>query len=337
MQEAIVKLFDAPHGSQLVVENVEGPISVTGWAQPQIQVSATPDQEWAEVEIEQHDQTVVARTTTEQGRNKWSNWFSGSRTPRVEYDVHVPHATDLEIKNVEGPITIQGCNGKIRVRNVEGEVTLDGTQGDISVETVNGPLKASHLQGNAKLKTVNGKLTLGQSELGALSAQTVNGKIEAAATWAPDAQISLNTVNGNCDLTVPPDLAAKVSAHGINLRVTCPGAKTVERQFGAWHGTIGNHGSPDREPQAEIAFHTVNGHLRIDDSGASAATTAQMGKQPTMESEPVQVKVAPHPTESPAPSEKAPAEKDAKSQLEILQMVERGEITVEQAIEILDA
>jgi DUF4097 and DUF4098 domain-containing protein YvlB len=265
------------------------------------------------------------------------NWFSGSRTPRVEYDVRVPHATDLEIKNVEGPIAIQGCNGKIRVRNVEGKVTLDGTQGDISVETVNGPLKASHLQGNAKLKTVNGKLTLDQSELGALSAQTVNGKIKAAATWAPDAQISLNTVNGNCDLTVPADLAAKVSAHGINLRVTCPGAKTIERQFGAWHGTIGERDSSGQMPQAEIAFHTVNGHLRIDDRDAPAGTTAQIGKHPAMESEPVQVKVAPQPTEPPAPSEQAPVEENAKSQLEILQMVERGEITVEQAIEILDA
>jgi len=333
MQEPIRKTFDTPAGSHLVVDNIQGPITVVGWDRPQIEVSATPRQDWVKVELSEHDGKVVARTVDEQDRGKWMNWFNGSRTPYVEYVVNVPHTSNLELKNVEGPITVRQCEGKVRIRNVDGQVTLDHVKGDVRAETVNGALAADHLRGQANLKTVNGKLNLQESALAELSAQTVNGKIKAAATWDADAKISLHTVNGDCDLTVPSDFSAKASAHGINVSVTCPHAKTINRQFGGWQGTIGPKESPsDGEPQAEIAFHTVNGHLRIDDSGAPSGTATQFAKAaPYAAPEPVQVKVPQSPPAD-TPAETEPP----KTQLEILQMVERGEMTVEEAIEMLE-
>jgi hypothetical protein len=334
MPDTIHKIFDTPADSRLVVENVQGPITVTGWDRPQTEVFATPHQDWVEVEIGQEGNKVFARTKTEQGQGKWMNWFSDSRSPRVEYTVNVPHATNLKIKNVEGPITICQCKGKIRVNNVDGKVTLDHAEGNIRVETVNGPLSATHLRGDPHLKTVNGKLSVRESTLSGLSAHTVNGKIKAAAAWDADAQIALHTVNGDCELTVPAGFRAKASAHGINVSVTDPQGKTISRQFKGWHGTIGREADPSGgEPEAEITFHTVNGHLRINDSGAPTETVTQMGKEPAAveaDAEPIQVKVAQ------APPQDAPGETEApKTQMEILQMVERGELTVQEALEIL--
>jgi DUF4097 and DUF4098 domain-containing protein YvlB len=331
MAESIQKTFEIPGDSQLVVENIKGPITVTGWDRPQIEVTATPEQDWAEIEIEQHDNKVVARTKTEHDQNKWLNWFNGSRSPHVEYSVKVPYTTDLEIKNVEGPITVRHCKGKIRINNVEGKVKLDHAEGDIRAETVNGALAASHVHGAPQFKTVNGKLRVQESELSGLSAHTVNGKIKAAATWAADAQISLHTVNGDCELTVPSDFRAKASAHGINVSVTLGKAETITRQFSGWHGAIGPQAESDHAPQAQIAFHTVNGHLRIDDSAPAAGTSTAFAEQAAGAPEPVQAKVAPAPAEAPA------EEEPPKSQLDILQMVERGEMTVEEALEILEA
>jgi hypothetical protein len=331
MAEAIQKTFDVPGDSQLVVENIKGPITITGWDRPQAEVTATPEQDWAEIEIEQHDHKVVARTKTEQGQPRWMNWFNSSQTPHVEYSVKVPYATDIHVKNVEGPIAVRHCKGKIRINTVEGKVTLDHVQGDMRAETVNGALSASHVNGAPQFKTVNGKLKVQESELSGLSAHTVNGKIKAAATWAADAQISLHTVNGDCELTVPADFRAKASAHGINVSVTLGKAKTITRQFSGWHGTIGPQAESADAPQAEISFHTVNGHLRVDDSAPAAGTSTAFAKQAASAPEPVQVKVAPAPAE--APVEKEPT----KSQLDILQMVERGEITVQEALEILEA
>jgi DUF4097 and DUF4098 domain-containing protein YvlB len=341
------ELFDTPGHSHVVVENVKGPITITGWDRPQTEVFAAPNQEWVEVEIVQRDDKVIARTKKEQDQGRWTDWFNGKRIPRVEYKLNVPHATDLEVKNVEGPVTICHCQGKMRVSTVEGKVTLDHAQGDIHVETVNGALAASHLQGAPQLKTVNGELSVVESTLSGLSAQTVNGKIKAAAAWDADAHISLHTVNGDCALTVPSDFRAKASAHGINVSVTCGQSKTINRQFRGWHGVVGPKGEPSEgEPQAEISFHTINGHLRIDDSGPPTGTTTQFAKQAAgdstpspaeISSEPVQVKVAQPPTQQ-APAERATVEAKAPpTQLEILQMVERGQVTVEEALKVLEA
>jgi hypothetical protein len=167
----------------------------------------------------------------------------------------------------------------------------------------------------------------------------VNGQIKADAAWDADAQIDLHTVNGDCDLTVPAGFSAKASARGINVSVTDPQGKTITRQFSGWQGTIGpKTTSTDGEPRAEIAFHTVNGHLRMH-SGPATATATQYAKQAAgapstpvePEAEPVQVKVAQ------APPQQAPQEaKSPRTQLEILQRVERGELTVQEAIERLE-
>jgi hypothetical protein len=139
---------------------------------------------------------------------------------------------------------------------------------------------------------------------------------------------------------VPSDFRAQASAHGINVSVTLGQAKTVNRQFSGWHGTIGPDKDSDDEPAAKVSFHTVNGHLRIDDSGEPSGTHPEFAKQAAAEQEPsteteaerVQVKVGTAPAESAPIEAKAP-----KSQLEVLQMVERGEMTVEEALAILES
>jgi hypothetical protein len=335
MPEQICKVFDTPVGGKLIVENFKGSITVTGWDRLQTEIAVTPHQDGTEVEISQHDGTIIARTKTEQGPGKWLNPFGGSRTPRVDYVVSAPSETDLELKNVEGPIAVHGSEGEIRIHTVDGKVTIEEAEGDVQAETVNGALLANRLRGKAQLKSVNGKLTLEDGALSSLTAQTVNGKIRAAATWDTDAQISLHTVNGDCMLVVPVDFRAKASAHGVNVSVTIGEGETVLRQFTGWRGAIGPEG--DLEPQAEIAFHTVNGHLHIDNSGA-ATGSAERSVKVTPETE------APSPPTTfsefkapQAPSGEAPADAaPPKTQLDVLQMVERGEISVEQALEILE-
>lgn len=338
MSESIRKTFNTAQESHLVVDNIQGPITIAGWDQPQIEVFAAPDQDWVQVEIDQQDNKVVARTKAQQGPDKWMNWFNTSRTPRVEYDIHVPYTSDLEIKNVKGPIHIDQCSGAIQVHSVDGNITLDQVRGDVHAETVNGKLSVSHLQGQAHLKTVNGKLNLEDSTLSGLHAHTVNGKIEAEAEWDADAQITLDTVNGNCDLTVPADFRALASAHGVNASVTYGQTKTVQHPFGGWQGTIGPKDAD--EPKAKITFHTINGHLRINDSGPPTGAATEPAKETVEDknSAPAEPEAESIQAKAPkaSPDEMPGAAESPKTQLEILQMVERGEMTVQEAVKMLE-
>lgn len=330
MEERIEKTFSTPDGCDLVVENVKGQIVVQGWDRPETQVVAMRHQDSAEVEIAQDGNKVIARTRSEQGPLQWLEWLTRGRTPTVDYTVHVPIASDLKLKNVSGPIEAAGVQGRVRVNNVDGPATLTHISGSVKAETVNGPVQTSHLQGKAKLKTVNGRLSVEDSALDDLAAETVNGEIKIAATLDPQGRYAFNTVNGNCHLILPSDFRAQVSAHGVNLRVDCKlPSESVQRQFGNWQGTIGT----GQGPMADIAFNTVNGHLHIDNAGrvpepaAAATSTAPEPPEPPQPPEPplepVEVKVA------------GTANKEHRSQAEILGMVERGEISVDEAIELL--
>jgi hypothetical protein len=347
LEENIVKTFATPEGCHLVVENVKGKIVVQGWDQPQTEVVAVRHQEWAEVEIAQDGDKVIARTRNAHGNGghgigRWLSRFASGRTPTVDYTVHVPQASDVQLKNVKGPIEVQQTQGKVRVQNVDGPVTVEGGDGDVRAETVNGALRVVQCRGAADLKTVNGELDLQESTLSKLSAQTVNGNCKVAATLDEGGQYTFNTVNGNCELLLPSDFRARVSAHGVNLHVDCTQpAQSIHRQLGNWKGIIGP--DQDTEPTTEITFHTVNGHLQIDNTGPAAASAAPFVAKAEPLSEPPEPPEHSEPPESvevkvdeSSPGSQATDEPQSASQLEILQRVERGEISVEKAVKLLE-
>ena len=125
-------------------------------------------------------------------------------------------------------------------------------------------------------------------------------------------------------------------------------SQSVERGFGHWNGTIGI----GEAALATVRFETVNGRLRIDagEASASAPTPAFVAK-----ARPSEQPSAPQPPEPPAPPEPphpphpgattvegkvagpARAEQAATSPSpsEILQRVERGEISVDDALKLL--
>ena len=340
MDEQIEKTFATPEGCDLIVENVRGEIIVEGWDQPSTQVVAVHRKGKADIEITQEGRKVIARTKHERNGVFWLDWLTKGGAPIVDYTVRVPYASDLKLKNVNGTISAARVQGTVHVNNVDGTAVLSAIEGHIQAETVNGSLQAETLEGTAKLKTVNGQMKV-SGNLSGLRADTVNGDIKAVATLAVDGDYVFHTVNGSCHLTVQPELCAHVSAHGVNMSVDSKlPSRAVTRRFGNWEGTIGTGDGPS----AQIRFNTVNGRLRIDhaegttetpsapfvakaEAEPKAAHIPPEPEPPEPETIPVEVKVAEMP-----PADTPPV---GRSQAEVLQMVERGEISVDEAIKLL--
>lgn len=346
MEERIEKTFETPDGCDLVVENVRGAITVQGWDQTTTQVVATTRKGEADIEISQDGRTVTARTKHERGGLGWLDWLTGSKPPIVDYEVRVPYASNLRLKNVNGPISASDVNGKVHVNDVDGTAALAAIKGEVRAETVNGSLQAERLEGTAKLNTVNGRMSIKEGALEGLKADTVNGEIEVVASFAPGGEYAFHTVNGSCHLTLASPLYARVLAHGVNMSVDCKvPSEDVERSFGSWQATIGDGNGP----RSSIHFDTVNGRLYIEGpaEGSEASAEAFVAKsqpapEPPRPPAPAEAFVtkphpAPEPRPSPAPEPaEAPVEVEAaKSQSEILRMVERGEISVDEAIDML--
>jgi hypothetical protein len=321
------KTFETPEGCDLVVENVRGAIAVEGWDQSTTQVVANVRDGDADVEISQQGRSVTMRTKHEQGALGWLDWLTGNKPPLVDYEVHVPYASNLRLKNVSGPIRAKAVKGDVQVNDIDGTAVLDAIQGEVRAETINGSLQVESVEGKAWLHTVNGRMYVNAGTLEALRADTVNGDIQVAVSFAPGGEYTFHTVNGSCRLTLPRVPYAHFSAHGVNMSVDCKiPTDNVERSFGSWKATVGD----GEGPRSSIRFDTVNGRLYIDASAAGAETPADS----------FVAKSQPAPSPPPAATPEPPgdpvgAKVAGKSQTEILRMVERGELSVDEAISML--
>jgi hypothetical protein len=326
MGDQITETFETPQGCDLVVENVRGAIVVEGWDKPTTEVVADTRKGEPDIEIVQDGRRVEVRTKYERGVLDWLDWLFKGNTPVVDYTVHVPFASNLKLKNVSGPIHASGVQGTVKINNVDGTARLDEIAGKVKAETVNGSLHAHDLRGNAKLSTVNGQMKVQSGALDGLRADTVNGDISIASTLSASGDYVLHTVNGSCHVAVQEGFRAHVEAHGVNVSVDCKvPAESVDRSFGNWRGTIGTGDGPI----GKIRFDTVNGKLHIGahqqapEAGEPFVAKAEPAPEP------------PKPPEPPVPPPAPPPAGEKPSQAEILAMVERGEISVDKALELL--
>ncbi len=127
----------------------------------------------------------------------------------------------------------------------------------VRARTVNGAVEATGLSADTDVETVNGSITVQTS--GVARAETVNGSVGARmgrADWASD--LSIKTVNGSIDVTLPPSASTTVDAETVNGRIesdfAVDGMKATKRHL---TGTIGGGGRA-------LSLETVNGSIQIN-------------------------------------------------------------------------
>ncbi len=325
MQER--QVFATPEGCDLVVKNVRGSITVEGWDRPETEVLVVKHQEGAQVSIQQEGRQITVKTQWEEGWGGLLGLFLGGRNFNIDYTVHVPHNSQLRLSNVNGPIQVRGIQGDVRANNVDGSTSLQSISGHLAVETVNGSLKIADVSGQAELKAVNGRLEAQSGCLNSLRSETVNGEIVIGSVLTPGGHYALNTVNGSARLAIPAGVRARVSAHGINSGLDCSlPCSDMHKSVGSWTGTVGSGDGP----AAEVSFNTVNGRLHVTGGEGEWAASPVPPVPPVPPAEPVIVKVVDAPTPPAPPETQGPS-----SQAQVLQMLERGEISVDKALELL--
>jgi len=321
--EEIEKIFEVADLAALVVaiSNISGTVVAEAWDQPTVQVRALKRArsqrsfDRTHVEISQDGAEIRARTRIDEEAiiAGVMDFLRGDRAgATVEYTVRMPAAGALRAKNVNGTIAVSGLANRSVVNAVNGGVSLINLSGQTAAGTVNGSLKAEGLSGAAELSTVNGSLDLTGSALGQLEARTVSGSIRAALSIAPDGRYEFSTTNGNCELKLPAGSRCTLTMESVNGGVECGLPHTtisseMRPAFSSWEGAVNGGGAP-------VRVRTVNGRLRVFEDAAAdtpAATTAQKDAEP------------------PKPA--------ARGTMDILRAVERGELSVDDAMKAMGA
>ena len=304
-EETIQQTFNVPAGAlaRLEVSNISGSVEVLPGDEGVIAVTAikhphTGDLERTEVIILQaEDGKVKAEVKFREG---W-RILGGSKCCQVSFTARVPRQCSVQANGVSCSISVHDLEGDFDVSSVSGQVSLNELSGPVKLNTVSGDVDGGYLRGNLHFNTVSGDVRLKDSNLPAVTGHTVSGDV-ALQTQLAEGPYTVNSVSGDLRLVVPVDTHCTAHVSAISGRVHTAFPQTVH------HRSNGSHVAEIQGGGVAVKLHSVSGDLWI----------------------------GPAEGENPAPAQPAqPAQPAGPNRKEVLDRIERGEITVEEGLKLL--
>jgi hypothetical protein len=303
--ETTQKTFTVSGVPAITIGNVRGLVTVQPGADGEVSVTAVkhagPGSSHTSVEMEQGADGHIT-IKTRHGKFESLFFFLHNQPARVDYTVSVPQQVNLTVKSVACDVDVRGLTGDVTLKNVSGSLVLADLSGSLSLETVSGRIAGGNIRGALALKTVSGRASLTNSHLPQLTAASVSGSLELDTPLGAG-PYHLKTVSGNATIRMPEASGGTIHFKSIS------GCARVDGQRARTSGhTL--PGGPRRETYylpgdgPVIDFSSVSGSLRLltPGGGLPAAQPAQ------------------------------PA-----SQLDILERLARGELSVEDAVQLMRA
>lgn len=179
----------------------------------------------------------------------------------VQYDISVPHGTDIEITSNNGNVWVrEGC-GNVRIAGRNSDIEVVKPLGSVHVESVNGRIQLADAPNGATLRTVNGDVYAAVAG-GRLDASTDNGVIHASLLSPDVEEASLTSQNGGVNIQMAENTSASITATALRGNIETQFAVNTSdgaRQPRYLKGTIG-------DGRARINLDTLNGNIVISRS-----------------------------------------------------------------------
>lgn len=306
----ITRSFPVSGLARLILQNVDGQVDIAAGEEGVISVRAVkhpgPGANQTEIEISQEPDGRV-RVITHYLEDLITRLFHPLHhgPARVDYTVRLPKNCQLDMAVVSSPVRVQGLAGELAVRSVSGPLDLRELSGRLHLTTVSGAVTGTRLrlEDSLKLETVSAAVSLTDSTIPAISANTVSGQVRLQTALGAG-PYDLRSVSGDVWLDMPAAMPCRVEMHSLSGRVHAGQTGSQQWVRGGWtHLAFGEGGGP------EIIFHSVSGDLHLATSADAdpSAATAQ-------------------------PPDSAAA---AADHLAVLDRLARGELSVDEAVSTL--
>jgi hypothetical protein len=296
-QETIERAFQVGSPAYLILSNVCGSVDIQPGEEGWIRVKAvkrvhTGEGEGTEIECSQQADGTV--TVRTRFREAWG-WLIGLHPCGVDYTVEVPAACSLRLRGVSNTARVQGLEGDFDLASVSGEISLHALAGRVKIQTVSGSVFAEGFSGSLALRAVSADADFKQATVHAAEVNTVSGRLDMQTPFEAG-PYCFRSVSGDVRLKVPPESHCLLELHSVSggIRSDLPLSRTTQ-----WHR------SQEAEVQGggvTVSLTSVSGNLALTRDGGSP--------QPAMPA---------HPSK-------------ASARLAVLGSLERGEMTVDEAL-----
>jgi hypothetical protein len=211
--------------------------------------------------------------------NGWHfGWGKNSR--RVQIEVKMPKAADLQVSTGDGAVETSELNGNVTISTGDGSVKAHGVSGTVDLHTGDGSIAVDGLRGDIKLRTGDGSIEAHgldgrvvadsgdghirlDGRFDGLNIRTGDGSVDArvgngskvASGW------NIHTGDGSVDIALPGDLQANIDASTGDGHISMGLPVTIEGSFSnsQIHGKMNGGGEP-------VVIHTSDGSIRVNKS-----------------------------------------------------------------------
>lgn len=227
LSETVTRTLNVGAGEKLVLSNVNGSVKVGTWDRPQVRIvaekhvktgiSASAKDALAQLVVAISQEPGTVRVDTKHPRNSDGvfSWLTGSNVDaHVKYEVTVPRSFNVDLRTVNGSVTLEGVSGSHEIDTTNGSITTKGTSGALRLGTTNGSI-------NAELLSVQPGVEMAM--------RTTNGRINLSVPSTLRANLSAATTNGSIESEIPITIAGAVSKRSINGKLNGGGPEVKLR------------------------------------------------------------------------------------------------------------
>lgn len=314
-EETLEQTFRVPMPARLVLGNIRGSVHIEPGSDGEIAVRAvkqpdTGDTKYTEISMTQAEDGSVKVET----RYRELAWFFVRRPCKVDYFLRVPCQCSVKLSGVSNTARLAGLEGDISVASVSGPVELADLRGHLKINSVSGKISAGRLSGALIFETVSGEVSMAECNLTSIEGSTVSGDV-SLETPLDGGPYHLNSVSGHAYWRLPGASACTINMDSLSgrLRTTLPVSHSQPERG---HGPGGREVAELNGGGVPIAFHSVSGSLHLESQTGETSVEAP-AQQAVEESQPE------------AGGNRPP------SKMEILERIERGEMTVEEGLKHL--
>lgn len=356
------------------IQQEVGAVVVQGWEKPEVHVTAaTAGSDRIEDWLQVHEDGSLLQLEVRRPRGLFAGFLSIDSG--VDLELKVPEGTHLEIETGAGPVEVvatrgvvrvQSGSGKVAARQIHGTVSIDAGSGAVELEQIggradvevgSGSVAARRIAGDLQIETGSGSLSVadveGSIELetgsGSITVDRVRGKLLRTETGGGTVRLTqidvreLEVEGGSGPIQVElvrvhPGGSYQVETGSGGVTVALPREAGLNVSLEAHSGRISYDGIGLRvthSEQGEIEGVIGGGGAELSIEAGSGGVTLKPYVGPTL-----QVPVPPAPPAAPpappAPPRDAALENSEQLQ-RILQMVEQGKLTAEEAEALLRA
>jgi Putative adhesin len=298
--------FAVGSGSELFVESSGSEISIRTGQSSIILVRVTghddEDDGGSAVTMNQAGNRVEIRTA-----------LSRASSHDVELEIEVPEGCSVTVQTDEADVDIRGTHAPVSVVAEQGDVDVQDASAECAVRTTQGDITLRRITGRLNLHTTDGDSEILESRLGSCSVHSTNGDVTLETSLARPGEYKVETVNGDVELLIARGTGATVELRSANGDVSAKvPAEVLESGAHHWRGEINGGG-------AQVKIGSANGDLEL------------------VESKRISSAIEPVPAATAAPEQSAVNDvKSADETSDVLGALERGEISVDEAMARLD-